>query len=762
MGDKVKPPALPPGAPKDVVDFVSCKAATLSWQSGKVDWLKLQDVLPKKFPGAEWIPDNAKVEISFEATAGGGVTVGIGVGGITLLSLPASIKGGKLDVDTSKLPNVGGAPKAVTKWVDDLNATLRDNGKQLGGMTLKDGKLTVDKAPVSALLPADGGAQLASAGPGTATKVAAAGVVLAGLAGGIGLMDVGDRTETVSHQVTTTPTPAPTKTATPTPEAPLKVVDGQLGTDHVGPGESYILVCLSVPPGHDGSYVAVFGSTPSGELSGSGDVVDGKGTIRVRISQFGSYAGLSLFGPGDEKIADLGALLPRLPWVVDETEKPCDPADLSASDTEPAPTETATEGPGVTTTTETSEVDVDGKPWSLLLIPGSLLVAGGLLVRRRDETPHTVERAGTGTPDPVPTDVHEVDPDAPPIGFSDALWTALQQGMQQKGISKDGYSPPIVVIAGVETWLIPDYINDLEAGDKVALAFKELAESDKLGKEFSAALSALLSPESVVFFGSMIAIQLIPGVNVAVDIAAFLIMCAFLGDYVDEFIDALLDAGKAVNKQQLDAAVTKLAQAIAGVGTVALTALIAKIAGTAVEKVVEKATGSSAKGAGEKPVEAPGKTAKNPELNKGGVHDALPAEPGEWGYDGSEGLSLDEQMSKAQAGISDPADPYVDPTTGGPMPEELPALPDEGELSTYDWANLHKGDLDLVAQGMEVRFRNWDKLVEQGMTDAQAAEFGQAHANDLWSLQTAGPEFWDAISDPQTKAYLQGIRDGIH
>ena len=114
MGDKPKPPTLPKGAPKELQDFLDCTAASVTLGSGKVDWLKLKDVLPKKFPGSDFVPEDAKVEVSFEATAGGGVTIGIGMGGLTLISLPATVKNGQLSLDTSGVPDVGGAPAAVT------------------------------------------------------------------------------------------------------------------------------------------------------------------------------------------------------------------------------------------------------------------------------------------------------------------------------------------------------------------------------------------------------------------------------------------------------------------------------------------------------------------------------------------------------------------------------------------------------------------------------------------------------------------------
>src|SRR3954454_17938908 len=109
MGEKQQPPKLPKGAPKDLSDFVACTSATLTWKAGKIDWLKLKDLLPKDFPGKDWVPEDAKPEISFEDDGKGGVNLGIGVGGLTLLTLPASIKGGKLTIDTSGVPDVGGA-----------------------------------------------------------------------------------------------------------------------------------------------------------------------------------------------------------------------------------------------------------------------------------------------------------------------------------------------------------------------------------------------------------------------------------------------------------------------------------------------------------------------------------------------------------------------------------------------------------------------------------------------------------------------------
>lgn len=56
MGDKQQPPKLPKGAPDNLTKFVSCESPKLTWTAGKIDWLKIKDLLPKDFPARTGCP----------------------------------------------------------------------------------------------------------------------------------------------------------------------------------------------------------------------------------------------------------------------------------------------------------------------------------------------------------------------------------------------------------------------------------------------------------------------------------------------------------------------------------------------------------------------------------------------------------------------------------------------------------------------------------------------------------------------------------
>jgi hypothetical protein len=250
-----------------------------------------------------------------------------------------------------------------------------------------------------------------------------------------------------------------------------------------------------------------------------------------------------------------------------------------------------------------------------------------------------VERPGTGPPDVKPMDPDEprVTPTVHQQDFSDNLYRVLQMGMADLRIAQDGYGRPIVcTFTGVETWFVPDpkFVAMLN-GDKYSLAFHQMYDSGVLGAEFEDALAALFGPEAVLFFAALLGAQFVPGLNVIVDAGAFGVLLLTVGDLTDQFLDAMAKVAKAINKQQFDRATQDLARVLAAIGTGVLVALVAAVGGKVVKSLKAGATDEVGAGTGRAPKNPElnqggvheALKGKNPEFTKGGVHDALPADP---------------------------------------------------------------------------------------------------------------------------------------
>ncbi len=134
---------LPKEFPAPLADFVRCRTDAAELGPGQLTWL------PKpKGAAAEMIQD-APPEISFEPNAGGGVDITVGWGFVSF-TVTASITNGNLTVTSSNpfLPQ-----DDINEWLDDLNADLRDNGRQFDSVTIEGGKLKMTKKPVAAAAP---------------------------------------------------------------------------------------------------------------------------------------------------------------------------------------------------------------------------------------------------------------------------------------------------------------------------------------------------------------------------------------------------------------------------------------------------------------------------------------------------------------------------------------------------------------------------------------------------------------------------------
>lgn len=431
---------MPKGTPQDLKDFLSCKADTYTFAKGKVGWLKPADLMPPDAPGKDLIPDSAAASLEFSAGENGAINVSVsadaGFGALPVGGLTVSVKDGGLTVDDrSGAANLDAAKKPVDDFVKDFNDQLKKSGKKLDKADIKGGNLVVTKAKLVSMLPGGtgtGDGEYASVTPGAGTssgsnnglRVAGAAIILTGCAFGIGLRDRGNSTELV-QQVSQNPTEAvtPQKSEPPAPPKkriegntgihgaigvvglgqmpPLEIVDGKVGVDHVGPGNSFLITCISVSPGHDGPWTIDWTVGPGAPIKGTGNVVDGIGQLRGPIHSYGSYGNPTLTDAlGDT--APLGPLSSQVPFNVTSTPMPCNPADLKRAPALKAPAEdTPTEKPNDTNppapstneanvapaTTTTVSVTTTTPPWSLLLVPGSLGVGGALFLAagRRDK-----------------------------------------------------------------------------------------------------------------------------------------------------------------------------------------------------------------------------------------------------------------------------------------------------------------------------------------------------------------------------------------
>ena len=67
-------------------------------------------------------------------------------------TLPAAVTGGKLTIDTSKLPFLAPASikQEIKRFVDELNGRLAANGKALGEPVVGPDGMTLSKVPLGA------------------------------------------------------------------------------------------------------------------------------------------------------------------------------------------------------------------------------------------------------------------------------------------------------------------------------------------------------------------------------------------------------------------------------------------------------------------------------------------------------------------------------------------------------------------------------------------------------------------------------------
>ncbi len=408
---KPKRPKLPKSAPQDLKDFVSCKIAKVELSPGKIDWLPIPISPDVKFKpgaaGAGSVDIEMKLPLKDEP-----------------ITVPAKVNAeGKLEVDPANLPF--GADGA-NDWVKELNDWLASRNRKLGPPEIKDGKLVLTKIAVAAAAPRQG-AFLPHVPRGE--KFAGGALVVLATVAGVAMMP-SDSTGPVTERIVpavevavTTTTAAPATTTTTAPEVVepdpdtvdrlvdvMVVNDACLALGH-GDAVSYITLVFTGHPGFDGPFEMNWGQTPNGPLTGTGTMTGGVGRIETEIFSFGDYQD-ALVRPVGGQDADLSRILDLFPFVVGPDEQACDASSLepapvaTGTDTEPAPepepepepepaagSDTpADDGPATGAQVETVQEQTDaGPPWSLLLIPGTILFVGGGLVLDEERRKRRVE-----------------------------------------------------------------------------------------------------------------------------------------------------------------------------------------------------------------------------------------------------------------------------------------------------------------------------------------------------------------------------------
>ena len=136
---------LPANLPDDLRAFIECHGDRATIRNGPVAWVE--------------IPPNARGMLGGATHPTLTVTPGRAPGtalleiraGWASAKLPAAVSGGKLAIDSSKLPFL--APKSVRgdidRFVGELNARLARNGKALGAPSFGPDGMTLSKVDIA-------------------------------------------------------------------------------------------------------------------------------------------------------------------------------------------------------------------------------------------------------------------------------------------------------------------------------------------------------------------------------------------------------------------------------------------------------------------------------------------------------------------------------------------------------------------------------------------------------------------------------------
>jgi len=137
----VGPPALPAGAPPDLVAFVACRADEVVLTNAKVSWLPAPDVVPKGL-GRILAPRLA----IHRGPEPGSAELAIGWGPVKL-RLHAGVVDGALVLTpaASPPPGLAGVVSGFDSWATQLNRWLASHRARLAPPEVSPGRLVLTK-----------------------------------------------------------------------------------------------------------------------------------------------------------------------------------------------------------------------------------------------------------------------------------------------------------------------------------------------------------------------------------------------------------------------------------------------------------------------------------------------------------------------------------------------------------------------------------------------------------------------------------------
>jgi len=144
MTDQSMLDALPPNLPEDLRAFLACRGDRATIANGPVEWVEIPPNVRGMLGGA------SRPELTVAPGQSPSTAVLTVKAGWVSATLPASVAGGRLVIDTSKLPFL--APRSIAtqiqQFVDALNGRLAANGKALGEPTFGPEGMTLSKVPL--------------------------------------------------------------------------------------------------------------------------------------------------------------------------------------------------------------------------------------------------------------------------------------------------------------------------------------------------------------------------------------------------------------------------------------------------------------------------------------------------------------------------------------------------------------------------------------------------------------------------------------
>ena len=144
MTDQSMLEALPANLPEDLRAFLECRGDRATIANGPVDWVEIPANVRGMLGGA------SRPELSVKPGPSPTTAVVTVKAGWVSATLPASVTGGKLAIDTSKLPFL--APRSIAtqiqQFVNELNGRLASNGKALGEPAFGPEGMTLTKVPL--------------------------------------------------------------------------------------------------------------------------------------------------------------------------------------------------------------------------------------------------------------------------------------------------------------------------------------------------------------------------------------------------------------------------------------------------------------------------------------------------------------------------------------------------------------------------------------------------------------------------------------